>query len=71
MTVRSWYKALTPRTRLFIGVGVMAYGGLGLFLSDRAEQHFDLVPTDQDKEALQKDIRNALPRITTVEKGNR
>ena len=45
----------------------MAYAGVGLFLSDKAEEKFGLTPTEKDREEL----RNALPKITTVDKGNR
>jgi hypothetical protein len=47
-----------------IGVGVMAYAGLGTYLSDRAEEKYGLVPTEEDKEALKK----TLPSITLVDK---
>ncbi|KAF2035309.1 hypothetical protein EK21DRAFT_107429 [Setomelanomma holmii] len=67
MAVWQWYKGITPKTRLAIGVGIMAYAGIGLYLSDKAEEKFGLVPTEKDKEEL----RNALPKITTVEKGGR
>ncbi|KAF2125017.1 hypothetical protein P153DRAFT_389872 [Dothidotthia symphoricarpi CBS 119687] len=67
MAVWQWYKGITPKTRVIIGVGIMAYAGVGLFLSDKAEEKFGLVPTEKDKE----DLRNALPKITTVEKGDR
>jgi hypothetical protein len=62
-----WYKGTAPKTRILIGVGIMAYAGAGLFLSDKAEEKFGLVPTEQDKEDLQK----ALPTITTVEREKR
>lgn len=45
----------------------MAYAGLGMFLSDKAEEKFGLVPTEQDRE----DLRNAIPKITTIDKGKR
>jgi len=45
----------------------MAYAGLALFLSDKAEEKFGLTPTEKDREEL----RNALPKITTVERNNR
>lgn len=45
----------------------MAYAGIGLFLSDKAEEKFGLTPTEQDREEL----RNALPKITTVERNSR
>jgi len=47
-----------------MGVGVMAYAGLGTYLSDKAEEKLGLVPTDEDKEALKK----SLPNITLVDK---
>jgi hypothetical protein len=50
-----------------IGVGVMVYAGLGLFLSDKAEEKFGLTPTEKDREEL----RKALPTITTVERTSR
>jgi hypothetical protein len=45
----------------------MAYAGLGLFLSNKAEEKFGLTPTEKDREEL----RQALPKITTVERANR
>ncbi|KAF2014348.1 hypothetical protein BU24DRAFT_463145 [Aaosphaeria arxii CBS 175.79] len=67
MSLWQWYKGIAPNTRILIGVGVMAYAGIGMYLSDRAEEKFGLVPTEKDKEEL----RNSLPRITTVERGSR
>lgn len=64
LTSFSWYKGITPKTRMLIGAGIMAYAGVGLFLSDKAEEKFGLTPTEKDKEEL----RNALPKITTVER---
>jgi hypothetical protein len=62
-----WYRAITPKTRVLIGVGVMTYAGMGLFLSDKAEEKFGLTPTEKDMEEL----RGALPKITTVERKDR
>ncbi|KAF2261245.1 hypothetical protein CC78DRAFT_583889 [Lojkania enalia] len=67
MAVWQWYKSIAPKTRIFVGVGVMAYAGLGLFFSDKVEEKFGFVPTEKDKE----DLRRAMPKITTVEKGDR
>jgi hypothetical protein len=55
---------MPPKTRVMIGVGVMAYAGAGLYLSDKAEERLGLTPTERDREEL----RYALPKITTVEK---
>lgn len=51
---------------MIIGVGVMAYAGTGLYLSDVAEEKFGLTPTEKDKEQL----HEALPKMTAVEKRN-
>ena len=57
------YRGLTPRTRIFIGAGVMAYAVFGLTLSDKAEEAFGLKATEKDKE----DLREAVPKIHMVE----
>ncbi|KAH7382640.1 hypothetical protein DE146DRAFT_760475 [Phaeosphaeria sp. MPI-PUGE-AT-0046c] len=64
MALWQWYRAITPKTRMMIGAGVMAYAGAGLFLSDKAEEKFGLTPTEQDL----KDLREALPKISTVDR---
>ncbi|CAK4030817.1 hypothetical protein BAUCODRAFT_76314 [Lecanosticta acicola] len=64
MSLWQSYRNLSQRTRLFVGVGIMAYAGLGLFLSDRAEQTFGFTPTEQDRQRLQE----AVPRIHVVER---
>jgi hypothetical protein len=45
----------------------MTWAATGLFLSDKAEERFGLTPTDKDREEL----RNAMPKITAVERGDR
>lgn len=50
--------------RLGVGVGIIAWGGAGLYLSDRAEERFGYTPTDEDKAKL--DMYT--PKIVTVEK---
>jgi hypothetical protein len=42
----------------------MGYAGTALYLSDKAEEKFGLVPKPEDKEKL----RQAIPKIRTVEK---
>lgn len=58
------YRNLSPRTRLFIGGGVMLYAGLGLLLSDKAEQTFGFTPTEEDKQKL----REIVPKVHFVDK---
>ena len=42
----------------------MAYAAFGMLLSDKAEQTFGFVPTEQDK----KDLREAVPKIHLVDR---
>ncbi|KAF2217743.1 hypothetical protein CERZMDRAFT_31028 [Cercospora zeae-maydis SCOH1-5] len=65
MTLWHSYRNLSPKTRLVLGGAIMAWSAVGLFVSDRAEQAFGLVPTEQDKEKL----HDSLPKIHFVEKG--
>ncbi|KAJ4292063.1 hypothetical protein N0V90_009962 [Kalmusia sp. IMI 367209] len=67
MAVWQWYRGVAPKTRIVIGLGIMAYAGAGMFLSDKVEEKLGLVPTEKDKEELQQ----AMPRITTAERTSR
>nr|POE54498.1 hypothetical protein CFP56_41436 [Quercus suber] len=60
MSLWSSYRALSPRTRMLLGGGIIAWSAVGLFISDRAEEAWGLTPTEQDKQKL----REALPRIS-------
>ncbi|PVH83313.1 hypothetical protein DL98DRAFT_486674 [Cadophora sp. DSE1049] len=55
---------LTPRTRLLVGSGFLAWGTLGLYITDRAESKLGFEATDQDRETLGR----ALPRVQVVER---
>ncbi|KAI4609389.1 hypothetical protein J4E81_007605 [Alternaria sp. BMP 2799] len=55
---------IPPKTRMIIGVGVMAYAGAGLYISDKAEEKFGLTPTEKDREQLQ----DVIPKISIIEK---
>ncbi|OTB00088.1 hypothetical protein M426DRAFT_40814, partial [Hypoxylon sp. CI-4A] len=59
------FRNLSPKTRIGVGLGLLAWGVIGLQVSDRAEERY-FKPTEEDKEALAK----ALPRITAVERNN-
>ena len=50
-----------------IGAGIAVYAFAGMYISDRMEEKLGLVPTDKDFTEL----RNALPKISTVEKKDR
>lgn len=52
---------------MYIGVGIMAYAGFGLLISDELEQRFGMTPDEQDFE----EVRKLVPKISTVERGQR
>ncbi|KAI1457581.1 hypothetical protein F4805DRAFT_457735 [Annulohypoxylon moriforme] len=58
------FRNLSPRARIGVGLGLLAWGAVGLHLSDRAEERYGLTPTEEDKAALDK----VFPRITAVDK---
>jgi hypothetical protein len=58
------FKNLPAKTRMAVGVGVIAWGVAGLYLSDKAEESLGYTPTEADKEK----IRQYTPRITAVER---
>ncbi|PVH98097.1 hypothetical protein DM02DRAFT_657659 [Periconia macrospinosa] len=67
MGVWQYYKGFAPKTRMLIGVGIMAYAGAGLYLSDKVEEKLGFVPTEQDK----KELQDAIPKISVVERRSR
>ncbi|KAK8159785.1 hypothetical protein IWX90DRAFT_489205 [Phyllosticta citrichinensis] len=54
------YRAAAPKTKLLVGVGLMAWGGFGLLSSGKTEEALSLVPTEEDK--------SKLPSIHVVDK---
>lgn len=64
MSLWDSYRNLSPRTRLFIGGGIIAYAGFGLLVSDKAEKAFGYAPTEEDKKRL----HDSVPKIQLVEK---
>ncbi|PHH75430.1 hypothetical protein CDD83_4403 [Cordyceps sp. RAO-2017] len=64
--MKSAYRNLSPRTRLGLGVGVLAWGLAGLYLSGRAEERFGLRPTDDDRDRL----RRLEPSVVAVDRAD-
>jgi hypothetical protein len=62
MSLWRTYTSLSPKTRLMLGGGLIAWAGIGMFVSDQAEAVFGFTPTKEDKERL----KEALPRIREV-----
>ncbi|KAF3034822.1 hypothetical protein E8E11_000086 [Didymella keratinophila] len=52
MSVWQWYRGLTPKTRMFMGVGIMAWAGFGLLVTDQIEKRFDMTPDEKDYEEV-------------------
>jgi len=50
--------------RIGVGVGIIAWGAIGLYLSDRAEERYGLTPSEADKAALEK----VTPKILVVDR---
>ena len=61
------YRGLSSKARLGSGVGLLAWGAIGLYLSDRAEEKFGFKPSDQDNEELEK----YTPKIHVIDKGSK
>ena len=53
-TMSFWqsYRNLHPRTRLFIGGGLVAYAAFGLMASDQIEQYLGWTATEEDRKRL-------------------
>ncbi|OAG01314.1 uncharacterized protein CC84DRAFT_1053579, partial [Paraphaeosphaeria sporulosa] len=64
LTIYRWYKGIPTRTRMLVGVGVMGYAAAAMFVTDRLEEKMGLVPTEKDKEELNR----AIPKITVVDR---
>ncbi|KAI2621359.1 hypothetical protein GGS21DRAFT_494634 [Xylaria nigripes] len=58
-----FYRNLSPKARIGVGLGLLAWGAIGIQLSDRAEERY-FQPTEEDRAAL----RQMAPRITMVER---
>jgi hypothetical protein len=49
---------------MFVGLGVIAWSGIGLYISDSAEKKLGYEATEADRERL----RKALPYVTMVDR---
>lgn len=54
MSLWQSYRNLSPRTRLFIGGGLVAYAAFGLTASDQIEQYLGWTATEEDRQRLPK-----------------
>ncbi|KUJ10240.1 uncharacterized protein LY89DRAFT_723501 [Mollisia scopiformis] len=58
------FRNLSPRTRIGVGIAFLAWGTIGLYISDNAEKRLGFEATEKDREAL----GVVVPRITVVER---
>ncbi|PSS25595.1 hypothetical protein M430DRAFT_33242 [Amorphotheca resinae ATCC 22711] len=58
------FRNLPQRTRIGVGLAFLAWGTIGLYISDTAEKKLGYEPTEKDKEALDA----VVPKITFVDK---
>ncbi|TRX98344.1 hypothetical protein FHL15_000989 [Xylaria flabelliformis] len=65
MSLLQSFRNLSPKARIGIGLGLLAWGAVGLQLSDGAEERY-FKPTEEDRAAL----RQIAPRITTVDRNS-
>ncbi|KAI8960028.1 hypothetical protein F5Y11DRAFT_331102 [Daldinia sp. FL1419] len=66
MSLLQSFRNLSPRARVGVGLGLLAWGAIGLQLSDRAEARYGFTPTEEDKTALAK----ILPSVTAVDRND-
>ncbi|KAL2061638.1 hypothetical protein VTL71DRAFT_7015 [Oculimacula yallundae] len=64
MSFLTAFRNLTPRTRIMVGAGFLAWGTLGLYITDKAESRFGLQASEGDKEALGR----VVPSVHVVER---
>ena len=50
------FRNLAPRTRLVVGLGIITWGGVGLWLSDTAEKKLGWEPTELDRMRLKEGL---------------
>jgi hypothetical protein len=64
LTFHRSYRNLPPRTRIGVGIAVLAWGTVGLYISDTAEKKLGFEPSEKEKQALEA----VVPKITVVER---
>ncbi|KAL2012794.1 hypothetical protein VTN00DRAFT_319 [Thermoascus crustaceus] len=65
MSLWSSYRALSPKTRLLFGLGLMTWAGIGIWTSPHVEDALGMVPTKQEQEELE---RKLTVRISSVDR---
>lgn len=68
---KSSYKSLSPKTRAVFGIGLMAWASLGMMISPQVEKTLGMVPSEQEKEELERKLALRVERVDRVEKSGR
>ncbi|KAN0086375.1 hypothetical protein V8E54_000063 [Elaphomyces granulatus] len=63
MSLWSSYRNLSSRTRLFFGLGLMAWAGIGLRTSPQVEDTLGMVPTQQEQDELDRKLSLRISRV--------
>lgn len=71
MSLWSSYKSLSPKTRAVFGIGLMAWASLGMMISPQVEKTLGMVPSEQEKEELERKLALRVERVDRVEKSGR
>ena len=61
------YKALSPRIRIFVGLGLMANAAIALHFEDQIEEMLGMKPTPDE----QKKFQEQMPKLTFAERGSK
>lgn len=61
------YQGLSSKAKLGVGAGLLAWGIVGLYLSDQAEEKYGFKPSEKDKAELDK----MTPKIRLVDREGR
>jgi hypothetical protein len=64
---RSSYKALSPKTRLFVGLGLMVNAAVAMHFEDEIENFLSMKSTPEQ----QKKLEGNLPKVSLVERGSK
>ncbi|KAE9363449.1 hypothetical protein N431DRAFT_431666 [Stipitochalara longipes BDJ] len=64
MSLFQSFRNLPQKTRVGVGMAFLAWGAIGLYISDTAEKRLGFEPSQKDKEALDA----VVPKITLVER---
>jgi hypothetical protein len=58
------YKNFGLKGRLAVGFSILAWGAVGLYMSDRAEEQYGFVPSKEEKEKVDR----LFPTVTVVDR---